>query len=286
MLDQRGARPAGVPAQHRPPRRLGQHPRPRGRRASPRTPRTRPTAGSSATPTATPPARCARRPSRSSATTSRPRREEYADAMREAQSHLHSWGITGWHDALIGGYAGLDDPTQAYLDLIDAGELTARVRCSQWWDRSRGARAGRRAASPQRDLLPARGLDAGSVKVMMDGIAETFTATLSEPYVDLHGCPCGDHGPAVPHRRAGRRGGHRPRRGRAAGALPRHRRQGRARRAGRRRGGAPHATGMQRPAPPDGAPAAGAARGPAPLRRPRGGRQPAGHVGAAGTPRP
>lgn len=120
-------------------------------------------------------------------------REEYADAMREAQHHLHSWGITGWHDALVGGYAGLDDPTQAYLDLLATGELTARVRCSLWWDRHRGTEQVEELAA-ERDRLAAAGLDAGSVKVMMDGISETFTAALTEAYRDLQGCPCGDHG--------------------------------------------------------------------------------------------
>ncbi len=126
-------------------------------------------------------------------------RAEYADALREAQSHLHSWGITGWHDALIGGYAGIDDPTRAYLDLIDAGELTARVRCSQWWDRRTApedAHAHAQELLARRDELGAAGLDAGSVKVMMDGIAETFTASTSSPYRDVHTCPCGDSGMA------------------------------------------------------------------------------------------
>ena len=125
-------------------------------------------------------------------------REEYADAMREAQSHLHSWGVTGWHDALIGGYAGLDDPTQAYLDLIAGGELTARVTCSQWWDRSRtGPREVRQQVTEllaERDRLRRLGLDASSIKIMMDGIAETMTANVAEPYHDLHHCPCGDRG--------------------------------------------------------------------------------------------
>lgn len=130
-------------------------------------------------------------------------REEYAEAMREAQSYLHSWGVTGWHDALIGGYAGLDDPTQAYLDLIDAGELTARVTASQWWDRKRGVEQ-IADLEQQRDRLAERGLDASSVKVMMDGITETFTATVIEPYVRDTGCPCGQNGlPFLSHDQAG-----------------------------------------------------------------------------------
>ena len=109
---------------------------------------------------------------------------------------MHGWGITGWHDALIGGYAGLDDPTQAYLDLIEAGELTARVTASQWWDRDpdRDIDEQVEALAEQRDRLGDAGLDASSVKVMMDGITETFTASVADPYLGDTGCPCGDTG--------------------------------------------------------------------------------------------
>ena len=48
-------------------------------------------------------------------------REEKAAALRDAQDHLHSWGIVGWQDVLVGGYAGIDDLMQAYLDLVEAG---------------------------------------------------------------------------------------------------------------------------------------------------------------------
>ncbi|HET7388741.1 MAG TPA: amidohydrolase [Nocardioidaceae bacterium] len=120
-------------------------------------------------------------------------REEYYQGLLEAQSYLHSLGITGWHDALIGGYAGIDDPTQAYLDALGAGSLTARVRASQWWDRHRGVEQVDDLVA-QRERLAEAGLDAGSVKFMVDGIAETFTAAVTIPYTgDLH-CRCGDRG--------------------------------------------------------------------------------------------
>lgn len=113
--------------------------------------------------------------------------------LLRAQEYLHSAGITGWHDALIGGYAGLDDPTQAYLDALGQGRLTARVRASQWWDRHRGPEQVDELVA-RREELRENGLDAGSVKLMVDGIAETFTATVTKPYANLHGCPCGDTG--------------------------------------------------------------------------------------------
>lgn len=120
-------------------------------------------------------------------------RDEYAAALREAQTYLHSWGITGWTDALIGGYAGLDDPTQAYLDLLADGDLTAHVRAAQWWDRERGVEQIPDLLE-QRERLADAGLDAGSVKVMLDGVSETFTASVGAPYQGSTGCPCGDSG--------------------------------------------------------------------------------------------
>ena len=120
-------------------------------------------------------------------------REEYLVGLLEGQRFLHSCGITGWQDALLGGYASLDDPTQAYLDAIAAGSLTGRVRGAQWWDRHRGPEQAQ-ALVAQRDRLAALGLDAGAVKMMMDGVPETLTAAVAAPYVNPASCPCGDRG--------------------------------------------------------------------------------------------
>ena len=124
---------------------------------------------------------------------------EYYEGLLEAQQYLWSVGITGWHDALVGGYAGIDDPTPAYLRAIAAGTLRSHVRGSLWWDRHRSSSAEEIAAQAEelvvrRHELGEAGLDAGSVKVMVDGIAETFTATVGTGYRDGGGCPCGDHG--------------------------------------------------------------------------------------------
>jgi predicted amidohydrolase YtcJ len=120
-------------------------------------------------------------------------RADYHQGLLEGQRFLHAAGITGWQDALLGGYAGIDDPTQAYLDALEEGTLTARVRGALWWDRHRGVEQVEELVD-RRAGLRAAGLDAGSVKIMMDGIAETYTASVTEPYVGLSGCPCGDSG--------------------------------------------------------------------------------------------
>lgn len=120
-------------------------------------------------------------------------RERKRDGLLRAQDFLFSHGIVGWHDALLGGYAALHDPTRAYLDLIGEGRLHGRVRGALWWDRRRGVEQVEDLVAT-RDRLRSAGLDAGSVKLMVDGIAETFTASVTEPWTGLHDCPCGDSG--------------------------------------------------------------------------------------------
>ena len=75
----------------------------------------------------------------------------------------------------------------AYLRAAQAGTLLANVVGALWWDRDRGL-----------DQLPellqrrhggrAGRFRATSVKMMLDGIAESHTAAMLEPYLDGHGC--------------------------------------------------------------------------------------------------
>ncbi|MFJ7902038.1 amidohydrolase [Streptomyces sp. NPDC096198] len=114
-------------------------------------------------------------------------------ALLHAQRHLHALGVTAWQDALVGEFLGMDDPSDAYLTAARDGSLTARVVGALWWDRGRGAEqipelVERRAAFSRGRFR------AGSVKLMLDGIAETGTAALLDPYLDRCGCPTGSHG--------------------------------------------------------------------------------------------
>jgi predicted amidohydrolase YtcJ len=103
-----------------------------------------------------------------------------------AQEYLFSLGITAWQDAIVGSYHGFPDPFDTYLRAGTANTLRARVIGALWWDRDRGAeqisdlmerreqgRAGRFAAT--------------TVKIMLDGIAENYTAAMTVPYRDPHG---------------------------------------------------------------------------------------------------
>ncbi|HRD63688.1 MAG TPA: amidohydrolase, partial [Nocardioides sp.] len=54
--------------------------------------------------------------------------------LREAQSYLHSLGVTGWQDAMVHHLAD-DSIHRCYLAAQDAGWLTARVAGALWWER-------------------------------------------------------------------------------------------------------------------------------------------------------
>ncbi|MFD8750225.1 amidohydrolase [Kitasatospora sp. NPDC059577] len=109
------------------------------------------------------------------------------DGLLRAQRLLHSLGITGWQDALLGEFNGQPDPSDAYLAAARSGALTARVTGALWWQRDRGAEQIAELVRRREELSHGR-FRAGSVKIMQDGIAENFTAAMTSPYLD--GCGC------------------------------------------------------------------------------------------------
>lgn len=119
-----------------------------------------------------------------------PRPEEWEQGLVAAQSYLHSLGITAWQDAIVGGgYPTLD----SYLAVAGRGELTARVVGALWWDRHRGLEQipellEARARGPVGRFAPT------SVKIMVDGVCENFTAAVLEPYLDADGRSTGNRG--------------------------------------------------------------------------------------------
>lgn len=129
--------------------------------------------------------------------------DDYLHALLEGQRYLHSFGVTGWQDAIVGGYLGYDDILPAYLRAAREGLLMGHVTGALWWDRNRGLEqiadlVERRAAAA--DALTAGsaaglgGFTAGTVKIMQDGICENLTAAMLEPYLDGAGHPTGNHG--------------------------------------------------------------------------------------------
>ncbi|MFF3956995.1 amidohydrolase [Streptomyces sp. NPDC001890] len=118
--------------------------------------------------------------------------DRLAGLMR-AQELLHSLGITGWQDALLGVFNGKPDPSDAYLTAARDGSLTARVTGALWWDRERGAEQIDELVALREKLSHGR-FRAGSVKIMQDGIAENFTAAMTTPYLDGCGCATANSG--------------------------------------------------------------------------------------------
>ena len=103
--------------------------------------------------------------------------EERVTGLRVAQAHLHALGITAWQDAHVE-----PDDLAVYREAAEAGWLTARVVAALWWERERGIEQ----IEELEDLrgsaaFPGR-LRADSVKLMLDGILESRTAYLTEPY--------------------------------------------------------------------------------------------------------
>ena len=114
-------------------------------------------------------------------------------ALLHAQRHLHALGITAWQDALVGEFLGMDDPSDAYLTAARDGSLTARVVGALWWDRERGAEQIPELVERRARLSHGR-FSASSVKLMLDGVAETGTAALLDPYLDKCGCATANRG--------------------------------------------------------------------------------------------
>ncbi len=128
---------------------------------------------------------------------------ELRAGLLAAQAHLHSLGITRFQDACVGAAAelGIPDVFETYRQAATDGALTCHVVGALWWDRSRGlgqiddllARRERADGEPggreRADGEPAgRGrFRATTVKLMLDGVCETFTAAMSAPYLGRHG---------------------------------------------------------------------------------------------------
>ena len=143
---------------------------------------------------------------------------ELRAGLLAAQADLHSLGITRFQDACVGAAAelGIPDVFDTYRQAAADGVLTCHVVGALWWDRSRGlgqiddllARreradrdaggrdaGGRDAGGWEAGGRDAGGRDAGgrgrfratTVKLMLDGVCETFTAAMSAPYLGRHG---------------------------------------------------------------------------------------------------
>ncbi len=112
--------------------------------------------------------------------------QDYIEGILAAQAYLHSLGITAWQDAWVTSTPS-QDSFGAYLSLAGDGRLTARVVAAHMWERGRGAEQVEGFLALRSAAAGADRLRASSVKIMQDGVCETFTAAMLTPYLDVHG---------------------------------------------------------------------------------------------------
>ncbi|MFZ4895568.1 amidohydrolase [Plantibacter sp. Mn2098] len=142
-----------------------------------------------------------------------------ATALRTAQAYLHSVGVTGWQDAIVGEADNHSDTTDAYLDAVADGSLVGHVVGALWWERDRGLEqidelidrrdriAGRMeaidAAGGGAGTGTAGSFTASTVKIMQDGIPENRTAAMIDPYLMVPDSadpqPASPASPPAPH---------------------------------------------------------------------------------------
>ena len=106
------------------------------------------------------------------------------DSLRYAQAYLHSLGITSIQDAIVElSGSGVWHSLDAYRAFRDSGELKLRVVAALYWEPGAGLNqiAAMKAA---RQKYSGGRLQASTVKFWADGIIETRTAKLLEPYTD------------------------------------------------------------------------------------------------------
>lgn len=116
-----------------------------------------------------------------------PRQSEWEAALRAGQRYLLSFGVTGWQDADV-----RPPQDKAYLAAAGRGELIASVVGALWWDRHRGVEQIEELLSRRAAMAP--GYRPTSVKLMLDGVAENYTAAMIEPYLNDKGAPSDNRG--------------------------------------------------------------------------------------------
>jgi predicted amidohydrolase YtcJ len=112
--------------------------------------------------------------------------DDYYAGLLAGQSYLHSVGVTGWQDAIIDDYSVMDAPGATYMRAAANGDLRSRVVGALWWQRDRGIEQVE-DLKERREALSGGRFRATAVKIMQDGVAENFTASMLSPYLDGQG---------------------------------------------------------------------------------------------------
>ncbi len=103
--------------------------------------------------------------------------DEFVRGLLRGQEEMFRFGITGWQEASV-----IPPVQEAYLQVAGSGRLIGDAVGALWWDRHRGI-------EQVEDLLERRTRSAPrfrptTVKLMLDGVAENYTASLLDSYLD------------------------------------------------------------------------------------------------------
>jgi predicted amidohydrolase YtcJ len=110
--------------------------------------------------------------------------EEKEQGLLYAQRYLLGLGITAMQDAMV--FLAADDEASnlaTYRSLQEKGQLKLRVRAAIYWDPAKGLAQIPAIKAASTEFSKGR-LQVTSVKFWADGILETHTARLLEPYTD------------------------------------------------------------------------------------------------------
>lgn len=111
--------------------------------------------------------------------------EEMEDGLRYALKQLNGYGITAVQDAIVKLKPG--DPYYgfpAYHALDKRGELSLRVVAAMFWEHEQGIAEQVTRFIEARQQHSHGNVHASAIKIWQDGVIETQTAALLEPYLD------------------------------------------------------------------------------------------------------
>lgn len=116
--------------------------------------------------------------------------DEIYAGLLNAQEHLWSLGVTGWHEPILGVYNGKADCTPGYLRAIADGTLRSATSGALWI--APGLQLDDVPALvsrfvEQRAANAAAGFNTSTAKAMIDGVPHSETAALLEPYCNHDG---------------------------------------------------------------------------------------------------
>lgn len=115
----------------------------------------------------------------------KPSQEEYREAALKVQKRLNALGITAVQDACVN-----EDELKAYASLDDSNLLSMRVSAAMQLNAEKGESEIKKFKQ-WRELYDGNLLSARAVKIFADGVIESKTAALLEPYL---GGDAGDRG--------------------------------------------------------------------------------------------